>query len=100
MNQKLLLGLTTAGFGALTVYAALEHGYVGVLEYQAATPAGWQVFVDLVIALAIILAWMVPEARRRGRNPWPYVAITLVAGSFGPLACLLLSPRSEGVAPE
>ena len=100
MNQKLILGVTTLGFGALTAYAALEHGYIGVLEYQAATPAGWQVFVDLAIALAIILAWMVPDARKRGRNPWPYVAVTLVAGSFGPLAYLLLAPRSEAVAPE
>lgn len=29
------------------------------------------------------------DARQRGLNPWPYVFITVVAGSFGPLAYLL-----------
>ena len=47
--------------------------------------------LDLVIACLLISSWMVIDARANGRNPWPYVAITLAAGSFGPLLYLLLA---------
>jgi hypothetical protein len=33
---------------------------------------------------------MVADARTRGLNAWPFVAITLVAGSFGPLFYLVM----------
>jgi len=75
-------------FTVLTIYALAEVGYVGIFDYQRHSPAGWQVFVDLVIALLLVLTWMIPEARRVGRNPWPWVALTLVLGSFGPLLYL------------
>ncbi len=31
----------------------------------------------------------VPDAKRRGISPWPYFAVTLVAGSIGILAYLV-----------
>jgi hypothetical protein len=60
--------------------------------------ANWgamQVLADLVIACLLICFWMVADARERGMNPWPYVAITLFAGSFGPLLYLLRRPSGE-----
>lgn len=45
--------------------------------------------MDLVIALGLVLVWLVQDARAQGRNPWPWVAITLATGSFGPLLYLL-----------
>ncbi|MDO9125636.1 MAG: hypothetical protein Q7U42_02135 [Parvibaculum sp.] len=41
----------------------------------------------IVCVLAII--WMVRDARTSGVNPWPFVAVTLAAGSFGILFYLV-----------
>ncbi|REJ83877.1 MAG: hypothetical protein DWQ36_19430 [Acidobacteria bacterium] len=77
-------------FTVLTVYAVMQVGYLGIFDYHRHSPAGWQVFVDLVIALVLILVWMQRDAQRRGRAFVPYLIVTLAAGSFGPLLYLLL----------
>ena len=82
-------------FTLLTVYAVKEVGYVGIFDYQLGSPAGLQVLVDLVIACLLIFTWMIPEARRNGTNPWPWVALTLALGSFGPLLYLVFAGRAE-----
>ncbi|MEM6935027.1 MAG: DUF2834 domain-containing protein [Pseudomonadota bacterium] len=84
-------------FTALTVYAVQQVGYVGVVAYQGGSPAGWQVFTDLVIALLLVMVWMFVDARRNGRNVWPFVLATLCLGSFGPLLYLLLAPSTGPV---
>lgn len=89
MTKRLLAVVLAVPFLILTCYALLRVGYVGIFDYQRHSPAGWQVFADLVIALVLVLSWLIPEAKQRGHNPWPWVALTLVAGSFGPLGYLL-----------
>ncbi|MBP6701113.1 MAG: PLDc N-terminal domain-containing protein, partial [Halioglobus sp.] len=46
-----------------------------------------------VIALVLVLTWLVPEARKAGRNPWPWIVATLFLGSFGPLLYLVFAQR-------
>ena len=81
-------------FTGLTAYAVQQVGFSGILEYQLASPPGWQVIVDLVIAMVLFLCWMIPNAKQTGRNPWPYIVITAIAGSFGPLL-YLAAARSD-----
>ena len=78
-------------FLALTVYAVTQVGYLGIFEYHIHSPAGWQVFVDLVIALLVVMLWLFPEARRNGRNPWPWFVGTLFLGSIAPLLYLVVA---------
>jgi hypothetical protein len=78
-------------FALLTAYAVWQVGYLGIFEYHRHSPARWQVIADLVIACLLVLMWLVPEARKAGRNPWPRVVLTLVAGSIGPLLYLIVS---------
>jgi len=81
--------LTLLAFGALSVVALAEHGFSGIFRHQLLNTGGMQVLADLAIALVLCLYWMWKDARARGRNPLPWVGLTLVAGSFGPLIYLL-----------
>ena len=94
MKRRTIAIALLVPFVALTAYALAEVGYVGILDYHRHSPAGWQVFTDLVVALVLVLLWLVPEARARGRNPWPWVALTIVAGSIGPLLYLATGRRT------
>lgn len=89
MNQRILAITLLIPFSILSAYAVYKVGYIGILDYHRHSPAGWQVIVDLVIACVLILTWMIPEAKRSGRNPWPFVLITVFLGSFGPLLYLV-----------
>ncbi|NIB42776.1 DUF2834 domain-containing protein [Pseudomaricurvus alkylphenolicus] len=92
---KPMLILLLLPFGLLTLYTLAQVGYLGIFDYHRHSPAGWQVIADLVIALLLVLVWLVADARKKGRNPWPWVVATLLTGSFGPLFYLLFD-KSEG----
>ena len=90
---RALLLIVILAFGALTGLAIEQHGYWGIISYHLPSSAGWQVGADLVIACTLAMLWMFADARKTGRNVWPYLALTLVLGSFGPLTYLLLRDR-------
>ncbi|MEM1156080.1 MAG: hypothetical protein AAGI44_18235 [Pseudomonadota bacterium] len=98
MNTRALAIILLVPFTVLTAYAVLQVGYIGIFDYQRHSPAGWQVFADLVIALLLVLTWLIADARRNGRNPWPWVLVTLLSGSFGPLLYLIFAPRASAHA--
>ena len=92
------LGLLTViiAFGALSAKALADHGFWGIIAPHFQTFGAAQVLADLVILALLSCVWMVSDARTRGLNPWPFVVLTLAAGSFGPLFYLL---RREWQAP-
>lgn len=94
-RMKLLAIALLLPFTALTGYALYDVGFIGVFEHQFANAGGAQVWVDLAIALLLIMAWMIPHAKRTGRNPWPYVVTTAIAGCYGPLLYLALAPAED-----
>ena len=91
--NKFWLTVILLPFAALTALAVWQHGYIGIFLWQMSTSAGLQVLADLAIALTLVLVWLWRDARTNGRNPWPWVVLTLAAGSFGPL--LYLWTRAE-----
>lgn len=93
MTRPLLI-LTLVAFSALTALALWQHGLWGIFQPLLSSTAGLQVFVDLVIALTLFMVWMWHDARRKGRSPWPWIVLTLLTGSFGPLLYLLARPAS------
>jgi hypothetical protein len=90
-----LLLLILLAFGAYSVYVMWDFGYLGIWRAGFANAAALQILLDLVITCLLISAWMLVDARERGLKAWPFVGITLAAGSFGPLLYLLY--REKGV---
>jgi hypothetical protein len=90
MSTRLLALFAVLGlFGALTLAALLQVGYIGVFAGQFQNWGTRQVLADLVLMGLLCCGWMVPDAKGRGINPWPFVLVTLVGGSFGPLFYLV-----------
>lgn len=89
------MGLKQILLSILLVVFTVETGYVlylygmGWIEVVFSNPVSLLVFVDLCIALTMVMVWMVRDAHERGISPWPYVATTLFAGSVGTLAYLI-----------
>lgn len=92
--QRILLSITLILFGALSAAALWFHGFWGIVAPHFQSFGGGQVFADLVIALTLVLVWMWHDARATGRNIWPWIAVTLALGSFGPLVYLLTRKSS------
>jgi hypothetical protein len=86
---RIVLTITLIAFLALTGIALWQHGYWGIIAPHFQSSGGAQVFVDLVIALGLFLVWMWRDAKAASRNPWPWLVLTLLAGSIGPLIYLL-----------
>lgn len=84
-------------FAAYTTWAVAKVGYVGIFTSHFHT-AGFQVLADLVIACLLAMVWMWRDAAAKGRTVWPYLLLTLTAGSIGPLLYLLLAPQPAGSA--
>ncbi len=101
-KKEIVLWLVLADFVALTGYAIVQAGYTafGPIAFEFARQSAWglQILVDFSIAIALILVWIVSDARARGLRSWPYVLLTLTLGSIGPL--LYLVRRERWAAPK
>lgn len=101
MSMRLVsLVIVLVLFGALSAVALADVGYVGILAPHFQSWGAAQVLADLVILALLGCGWMVQDARARGTSAWPYVLVTLVAGSFGVLLYLLVREWAAGRAPE
>ena len=88
-GRSIALIVVILGFGALSTLALMEVGYFGILAPHFRSWGEAQVLADLVILAVLFCFWMVRDARERGLPAWPFILITVVAGSFGPLLYLV-----------
>lgn len=100
MNGKQIgLGILLADFLALTGYVLWSYGLVGFFEQELANTATFLGLTDLTIALSMIAFWMWRDAKRRGISAMPYLVLTAVLGSAGPLLYLIRTVGSEAREP-
>jgi Terpene cyclase DEP1 len=88
MTRSILI-LILIPFSVLSAIALWQHGYWGLFEGQFRTWGTRQVLADLLIAVSLAMVWIWYDAKATGRNAWPWIALSLVTGSFGPLLYLL-----------
>ncbi|MEO1061414.1 MAG: DUF2834 domain-containing protein [Actinomycetota bacterium] len=93
--ERNVLGAVLVAFGALTVVALGVDGLGGFADAITFNWASWQIYVDLVIAVAVICVWLHRDARSRGANPWPWIVGAAIVGMFSPLLYLLLRRTSR-----
>ena|ERR1051325_10193399 len=83
---SLVAALVLAVFGAFSMWVVVTQGYFGYLTLAGREPWALQMLIDLVIALALAVGWMIGDARKRRIATWPYIVATVVLGSIGILA--------------
>lgn len=93
--MKLALLTLTASFAAYSSWVMWQVGYVGIWQGGFGSIGATQVTIDLIIAGLLLCGWMIRDARERGRRVWPYVVLTVAAGSFGPLLYLIMAPPAS-----
>ncbi len=98
-GRLLVLLLVIAGFGVLSALALLDVGYWGIVAPHFRSWGGAQVLTDLVILAILACFWMVRDARKHGLSAWPFLLVTLVAGSFGPLSYLVARELRRSAEP-
>ena len=90
MNRKqLALSAVLIVLLAMDAYSVYLYGFIGFFRIVLANFAGVTAFVDLLIALVLIIVWMGEDARQRNVSAIPYVVITIALGSIGPLLYLI-----------
>lgn len=80
-------------FTAYTLSVVVSHGLLGFLTVAMREPWAMQMLIDLALALTAACVWLVGDARKRGVNPWPFVALSATCGSIGVLAYLTFTRR-------
>ena len=97
--EQLVVGIVWLGFAALTIAIfAVEGSAALAIPYPRLASIG--VTVDLFIELVLVGIWMYFDARKRGKSAIPFILITLVLGSLGPLTYLFLrlgDSRAEAI---
>ena len=94
-TNRTIVAAVLAGFAALNVYVLSEHSIVELFELVLANSATTLAFVDLLIALSLVSVWIWQDARAHDTSPWPYLIITALTGSIGPLLYLLRLPADS-----
>jgi hypothetical protein len=77
-----------AAFAGWSLYAIATGGPFGFWIEHTRNAWGVQIWFDLLLAATCALIFMVPEARRLGMIPLPWVALVLCSGAIGLMAML------------
>ena len=84
----ILPALASGALLAWTIGCIIDTGLLAVFDAVSASAWANQVWFDLLLAIAVAMAFLVPEARRLGMRPWFWVLAVVLTGSIGVLAML------------
>ncbi len=86
-------------FTAWSFYTVAAEGPLGFWPNHTANAWGNQVWFDLLLAIGIAWALLLPRSRTAGMRPLPWLVLIVCTGSIGLLAmlarCLFLESRQS-----
>ncbi|MCG8424830.1 MAG: DUF2834 domain-containing protein [Proteobacteria bacterium] len=89
--KRFLVAVVLVDFAILTGYAVVVTGLSGLIDLLASGDLWvYQLTFDFLISLGIAVAWMIGDARKRGVSWRPYLVLTLLLGSIGPLLYIVV----------
>ena len=83
-----LLWIVTLAFGAYSLWALAQVGYLGLWQGGFANPGSTQITFDLIVSCLLLLGFVAQDAKAQGRLFWPWALATLALGSLGVLGYL------------
>ncbi len=93
--MRFLLGAVLVLFSAYSGWIVFDFGYLSVFHVTLREHPSTQVFIDLLIACGLLFLVMVADYRKNGRSLLkfiPFVIVTALAGSIGPLLYFIVYP--------
>ena len=81
-----LPAIACAALFAWSLYAIATEGPTGFWPEHTRHAWGNQIWFDLLLAASVALAFLVPQARKLGMRPLPWVILVIFTGSIGLLA--------------
>jgi hypothetical protein len=97
---RVLAAIALVLFTAFSVEVLWQFGARGFLDWALYNGATTLTFVDLALALTMVMVMMVRDARRRDVTVWPFLLLTVALGSTGPLLYFTLRPGSTAARTE
>ena len=85
---RTLLAILALVFFAVSALALHDRSYWELWALIGQDSGTIQLFVDLTVAMVLVTTWMGRDSRQRGQSAWPWIGLTVLGGSMGPLAYL------------
>ena len=96
VNKPVIIA-AIAALAMVTAIAFLREGLAGMFTPFRESFWTWQYFIDLVIALGLVIIWMWQDCKSRGKSALPWIIATFLSGSFAPLIYLLIRRKDAAV---
>lgn len=85
-NRWIVPAAGSVGFLLFSLYTVAAEGPVGFWTEHTRNLWGNQIWMDLLLAAGIALYFVVPQARKLGMRPAPWIALVASSGCIGLLA--------------
>lgn len=93
--MRILVGILFLAFSAYTAWVAWTFGYTSVFTETLRSQPSTQALVDLFLAAGMLMVIMIVDHLKQGRSLAkliPYLLLTLVFASVGPLLYFFVYP--------
>jgi RsiW-degrading membrane proteinase PrsW (M82 family) len=97
MNVRVKQGLMLVGW--LLIVGLIIYASVTAPSDVILPPWTLLVLTDLLIELTLICVWIYWDSKRRGKNPWAWIIVSLILGAPGTLGYLLVRSLDKNAPP-